>query len=72
MPLSYYERKARLKHGDVGKVADEVGVDIGVVSRVLSGKKRRRDVEVALTKRMRDPETAKPVGIMEAFGAEEQ
>jgi len=72
MPLSYYERKALLPHGSARVVAAELNVEEALVSRVLSGKvTNRRDVQIALTKRMKSPDRKK-ITVSEAFGRQQR
>lgn len=50
--LSRHERKDRLGHGGVKSVAEEVGVDAALVSRVLNDKQRHAGVEDAIARRV--------------------
>lgn len=68
MPLTYFERKARLPHGAVSIVAVEQGRGADKISLVLSGKMRNRAIETRLASLMRDPDTGKHVTVSEAFG----
>lgn len=67
MALSYFERKARLPHGAVSRVAEEVACAVSKVSDVLTGHTRDRDVETRLAKLMRT-EAGERVSVTEAFG----
>jgi hypothetical protein len=67
MPLTYYERKARLYHGAVKDVAGEAGCSLAQVSQTLSGRSRDRDVETRLARLMRNPDGGR-VTVCEAFG----
>lgn len=54
--LSRHERKDRLGHGGVKAVAEAVGVDAALVSRVLNDKQRHTGVEDAIAERVcREP-----------------
>ena len=69
MPLTYYERKARLPFGAVSRVAEQHGCEVSHVSNVLSGRSRNRQIEQLLAALMRDPGTNKRVSVLVAFGA---
>lgn len=69
MALTYYERKERLPHGAVSRVAEELGRPVSTVSRVLAGTLRDREVETRLAQLMREPTTAQRVSVNEAFGS---
>lgn len=68
MALTYYERKARLPHGAVSRVAEEEGCVASKVSYVLAGRVRDRAVEARLARLMRDPESGARVTVADAFG----
>lgn len=68
MTLTYYERKARLPHGAMSRVAEEEGCAISKVSDVVAGRVRDRSVETRLARIMRDPGTGARVSVTEAFG----
>jgi len=68
MPLTYYERKARLPFGAVLRVAEKCSAPASTVSRVLADKLRNRAIESALAALMRDPATGRRVTVSEAFG----
>ena len=70
MALSYYERKARLKHGVLKDIAKDAGCSVGQASRVLSGARRDRRIERLIARRLRDPVTGAGVSVAEAFGEE--
>lgn len=53
MPLTRWERKARLGHGAVSEIARREKQPISVVSEVLNGRRRNRKVEVAIARRLR-------------------
>lgn len=63
MPLSRWERKARLRHGSQRSVAKRFGRPESWVSLVMSGDKRDEVVEKDLARRMRPLTTHE-----EAFG----
>lgn len=50
--LSRHERKDRLGHGGVTEVAQVLGVDAALVSRVLNGKQRHAGVEAEIAARV--------------------
>ena len=50
--LTRHERKDRLGHGGVKAVAEEVGVDPALVSRVVNDKQRHDAVEAAIARRV--------------------
>jgi len=50
--LTRHDRKDRLGHGGVKAVAEELGIDPALVSRVLNGKQRHNGVEAAIAKRV--------------------
>lgn len=50
--LSRHERKDRLGHGGVTEVAQALGVDAALVSRVLNGKQRHAGVEAEIARRV--------------------
>jgi len=47
--LTRHERKDRLGHGGITRIAQVAGVDISLVSRVLNGKLRHARVEAIIT-----------------------
>lgn len=63
MPLTRWERKSRLKHGDVNSIAKRTRRAASHVSLVISGKRRDRVVEREAARRMKPPTTQD-----EAFG----
>lgn len=50
--LTRHDRKDRLGHGGIKAVAEEVGVDAALVSRVVNDKQRHRRVEAAIARRI--------------------
>ena len=50
--LTRHDRKDRLGHGGVKAVAEEVGVDPALVSRVVNDKQRHPRVEEAIARRI--------------------
>lgn len=50
--LTRHDRKDRLGHGGVKAVAEEMGVDAALVSRVLNDKQRHGPVEAAIARRV--------------------
>lgn len=50
--LTRHERKDRLGHGGVKRVAGELDVDPALVSRVLNGKQRHAVVEAAIARKV--------------------
>jgi len=48
MPLTRHERKDLLGHGRMKTIAEMLGVDASLVSRVLNGKGRSERVEKAI------------------------
>jgi hypothetical protein len=63
MPLTRWERKARLKHGDGKRTAKRTGRPESHVSETLSGVRRDPVIEKELARRMRPITTPE-----EAFG----
>lgn len=57
MPLSKWERKERLGHGAATKIAEKVGRSQPHVSRVISGERPDRKVEVAVARMLGLPVT---------------
>jgi transcriptional regulator with XRE-family HTH domain len=47
--LTRWERKERLGHGGVQRIADIAGVDQALVSRVLNGRQRHEKIEQLIT-----------------------
>lgn len=50
--LTRHDRKDRLGHGGVKAVAEELGLDASLVSRVLNGKQRHAPIEAAIARRV--------------------
>lgn len=50
--LTRHDRKDRLGHGGIKAVAEELGVDAALVSRVVNGKQRHAGVEDAVSRRV--------------------
>lgn len=50
--LTRHDRKDRLGHGGVKSVAEELGVDAALVSRVINDKQRHDGVEAAVARRI--------------------
>jgi hypothetical protein len=50
--LTRHERKDRLGHGGVKAVAEELGVDAALVSRVVNDKQRHSGVEESVARRV--------------------
>lgn len=50
--LTRHDRKDRLGHGGVKAVAEELGVDPALVSRVVNDKQRHEAVEAAIARRI--------------------
>lgn len=50
--LTRHERKDRLGHGGVTAVAQALGVDQSIVSRVLNGKQRHDGIEAEIASRL--------------------
>ena len=50
--LTRHDRKDRLGHGGIKAVAEEVGVDAALVSRVVNDKQRHAGVEAAIARRI--------------------
>ncbi len=50
--LTRHERKDRLGFGGAKAVAEEVGVDASLVSRVVNGKQRHAGIEEAIARRI--------------------
>lgn len=50
--LTRHERKDRLGHGGVKAVAEELGIDAALVSRVLNDKQRHAGIEDAIARRI--------------------
>jgi DNA-binding LacI/PurR family transcriptional regulator len=50
--LTRHDRKDRLGHGGVKAVAEELGVDAALVSRVVNDKQRHAGVEAAVARRV--------------------
>lgn len=50
--LTRHDRKDRLGHGGVKAVAQELGVDAALVSRVINDKQRHAGVEAAVARRV--------------------
>ena len=68
--LTYHERKACLKHGDVRRIARAYPCGESFVSSVLTGRRRHRALERFIASRMQDPRTGRGVTVNEAFGPE--
>jgi len=50
--LTRHDRKDRLGHGGIKAVAEEIGVDASLVSRVVNGKQRHDGIETAVARRI--------------------
>ena len=50
--LTRHDRKDRLGHGGVKAVAEELGIDAALVSRVVNGKQRHAPTEAAIARRI--------------------
>jgi hypothetical protein len=61
MTLDQWDRKRLLPYGAVTEVANRIGVSRSLVSEVIRGTRRNRNVEVALARVMKLP-------VDEAFG----
>lgn len=53
MSLTRYEIKERLGHGGVSAVANQLGLSVSHVSRVLNEKRTDRRVALAVARRLR-------------------
>jgi hypothetical protein len=53
MTLTKAERKDRLPHGGVSRIAEKLGVKVSAVSMVLNGHRRNRAIEVAIARMLR-------------------
>lgn len=50
MAMSRWERKAALRYGRAKEIAEKLGLSESLVSQVLHGTKRHRDIEVAIAR----------------------
>ena len=70
--LSRYQIKLRLPFGTQAQVAETCRVSRGLVSGVVSGRHRNREVQRALWMRMVEPSSRKPTSavrsLVEVFG----
>lgn len=55
IPLTRWQRKERLGHGGVKRIAEIAGVDSGFVSRVLNGRQRNERIEQLITAAIGQP-----------------
>ena len=55
IPLTRWERKERLGHGGVTRIANIAGVHTSYVSQVLNGRKRSERIEQLITEAIGKP-----------------
>lgn len=53
--LTRHERKDRLGHGGVKRIAELAGVDAALVSRVVNGKQRHSGIETLIAEEIGKP-----------------